>query len=361
MATASRSTAELNSLYTTTVEKWMGAGSVEDTVFEANQLSWLLSRASKDVGAYGFEMVQPIMTTKNSGVGWFEYNDALDTNAYGGPEAAKYGMKFLGGPLVITEQEEVENKEEHRRVGLLKFRYDQLQLSLAEEVNLSGFRGSGVNSKSIDGLEDMIFPGTNTTDTYTRTDLDAGVTNTYAGIDRSAASAVGWRNYCIDTGGYSNNFNDSSAVGAAGDRYQAFETLYHACSRGVWRPDVIVSDLAPYGDMHNAMSQQAQYRREVDVFKGIQLGFDNLKYRNAVWFYDEMCVGHADAGHTHDGEQLIYLLNSNFLRMPVEEGYDFTFTDFQTPAGSRVHIGHILWRGNVIVTNPRYFGVMVYN
>lgn len=355
MATASRSTAELNSLYTSTMEEWMGGGTVEETAFEANQLIWLLSRVSKEVGEYGFEMVQPLMTTKNNGVGWFEYDDSLNTSSYQGPEAAKFDMSFLGGPLVITEQEEIENGPTHRRVNLLRFKADQLLLSMAEEVNIKGFEGNTTNSKAINGLEDILYAGTNTTGEgdFSRTQATGGITNTYGGITRTGST--GWENYSVDLGGYTDDFDNGDNF--AGDKYKAVEQMYILCSRGAIRPDIILSSLEPYTHIHRLMANVADYRREVDTFKGITLGFDNTKFRSAVWFYDEAATTYNTAGgNATAGSHNIYMLNTAFMKMCVESGYDFAMTDFDTPTDVRVSIAHLLWRGQLLSTNPRYLG-----
>ena len=365
MATAARRSADLNSLYTTSIEKWMGSGSVEETVFEANQLVWLLSKVAKETGTYGFEMVQPLMTTKNTGVGWFEYDDTLSTASMQGAEAAKFDMAFLGGPIVITEQEEIENAEPHRMVNVLKFKFDQLMLSLAEEVNLSGFRGSGTNSKSMDGLEDIVFAGDSGTtgvnpELLTRAQASSGVDNTYGGITRTGTT--GWENYSIalDNNGQGDQHWDGTGGGTFTDgAWQTLENMYVYCSRGAIRPDLFLSGLNPYKDYHRLATANATYEKEIDSFRGINLGHDNTKYRNAVWLYDETCVPHSDAGSDATTTlDMLYVLNSSYLKLCVESGYDFALTPFQTPPDARISIAHILWRGQLVCTNPRYQGVI---
>jgi len=352
MATASRDSQALNALYTSTVEKWMGAGRVEDTVFTANQLIWLMSRAAKEVGTYGFNLIQPLMTTKNTGVGWFEYDDSLSIDSMPGPESAKFDMAFLGGPLVITEQEEIENAEEHRRVNMLQFKFDQLMLSMSEEINTAGFRGSGSNSKSIDGLEDIFFAGNPSGGSYpaeTRAQAAGGVDNTYGGITRTGST--GWENYALNGSG-------TGYTSLSGNDYKALERLYLYASRGAFRPDIIVSSLKPYLDIHQLMANEATYERNIDTFRGINLGHDNLKFRSAVWLYDESATIFGDAGgDAAVGEEVTYVLNSMFLKMCVEQGYDFGLTDFDTPVDGRISIGHLLWRGQILSTNPRYGAV----
>ena len=360
MATAVRRSIDFNALYSSSIEKWMGSGKVEEVIFSANQLIWLLSKIAKEVGQYGFEIVQPLMTTKNTGVGWFQYDDTLSIASMGGPEAAKFDMAFLGGPLVITEQEEIENAEPYQMVNRLKFKFDQLLLSMAEEVNITGFRGSGVNTKAIDGLEDIVHAETNTGTLPNLTRAQATqVDNVYGGITRVLGGTTGWENYTVDVTAASAN-----TFGAFTDNaYKVFELLYIYCSRGAIRPDIILSSLLPYLDYHRLASANAQYNREIDTFRGINLGHDNTKFRNAVWLYDESAQAHTDAGSdAASGEDLVYVLNSSYLKMFVETGYDFALTPFQTPVDARISIGHVLWRGQILSPNPRYQGVLLgYN
>lgn len=358
MATAARRSANFNDLYSSSIEKWMGSGKVEEVIFSANQLVWLLSKIAKEVGKYGFEVVQPLMTTRNTGIGWFQYDDTLSIASFAGPEAAKFDMAFLGGPLVITEQEEIENAEPYQMVNRLKFKFDQLMLSLAEEVNVAGFKGSGVNTKSIDGLEDIVVADddSGTTPNLTRAQATRA-NNIYGGIQRVAGGSTGWENYSIDltTGSAATNSFASFTATA----YQCLELLYAFCSRGAIRPDIILSSLTPYLDYHRLATANATYWREIDTLKGINLGHDNTKYRNAVWLYDESATMHADAAHdAPTGSDAVYVLNSSYLKMHVETGYDFALTPFQTPVDARISIGHVLWRGQVLSPNPRYLGVL---
>jgi len=275
-----------------------------------------------------------------------------------GPESAKFDMAFLGGPLVITEQEEIENSEEHRRVNLLQFKFDQLMLSMSEEINLSGFRGSNVNSKAIDGLEDIFFAGTDDATTYssaTRNEASQ-IDNTYGGIQRVVDSGTGWENYAINA-----EDNGFTTLAAGNTAYNALERLYLYASRGAFRPDIIVSSLTPYLQIHNLMTANVTYERNVDSFQGVQLGHDNLKFRSAVWLYDEAATIFDDAGGDGGaGDDVVYLMNSSFMKMIVEQGYDFGLTDFDTPVDGRVSIGHVLWRGQILCTNPRY-GACLFN
>ena len=357
MATASRDTAVLNSLYTSTIEKWMGGGRVEEIIFNANQLVWLMSKVAKDVGQYGFNMIQPLMTTRNTGVGWFEYDDPLSIDSMPGPEAAKYDLSFLGGPLVITEQEEIENSEPHRMVNILKFKYDQLMLSMAEEINTTGFRGSSVNSKAIDGLLDIFYPDDAIATlsaaqvVAARTSWDAG-SNTYAGIARSTSTPTGWENYAIE--GDSGSTADLRITSFTSTGYKALERGYYYTSRGSIKPDLIISGLQPYIDAHQLMAGTSTlYRREMDSFRNVQLGSDNIKFRNATWLYDEACTGYGVGGASASADCL-FMFNSHYMKLCVEQGYDFVLTKFQSPVDGRVSIAHVLWRGQMLSTNPRY-------
>ena len=331
---------------------------VEDITFEAHQLIFLLSKLpAKKLGQYGFEIIQPLLTAKNTGVGWFEYDDPLSIVSAPGPEAAKFDLGFLGGPLVITEQEEIENAEEHRRVNLLRFKFDQLMLSVAEEINQTGFKGNGVNTKAIPGLEDMVHADNHsagTVDSVTRAQATAS-NNTYGGIARTGTT--GWENLAVDLTAAADN--DFLNAGFTGLPYLALEHIYALASRGALRPDIILSSLQPYVDIHKLMAANVTYERSVDTFKGINLGHDNLKFRSAVWFYDEEANMHADSGsQAATSSEIIYVLNSRFLALPVETGYDFGLTNFQTPVDSRISVAHVLWRGTFLSTNPRHLAVL---
>jgi len=184
---------------------------------------------------------------------------------------------------------------------------------------------------------------------FTRAQAQTGTYNTYAGISRVTGGTTGWENYAA-------TFGATSFTSLTGNPYKALERMYLYCSRGAIKPDIILSGLNPYLDIQRLMAGAAQYNREVDQFKNIQLGGDNIKFRNAVWLYDEACTGYSVGSAST--KPFVAILNTAYMRLWVESGYDFAMSKFASPIDSRVSVAHNIWRGQLGALNPRYLAIM---
>jgi hypothetical protein len=54
----------------------------------------------------------------------------------------------------------------------------------------------------------------------------------------------------------------------------------------------------------------------------------------------------------------IFLLNTSVCGLKVSDSADFEATEFKQPIDQAGAVAQILWRGQLIVENPRYCGVM---
>jgi len=85
----------------------------------------------------------------------------------------------------------------------------------------------------------------------------------------------------------------------------------------------------------------APYARYTDP-KMAQLGFENIKYRNAVLAPDPQC-----------GSGDLWFFNTDRLYFAVVPGYNFKFIDFEYPTNKDQATAHIRWYGQLICESRR--------
>lgn len=364
MATAARRSANLTTLYTTAKESWYSADKAEDIIFKANPALWIMSQTVKEVGSWGFDHLVRILESKNESVGSFAGYDPLPISTPRGPQAARFSMSNYAASIQMSWEEQIENKEPNRLADLLQFRIEQAELSLADRMTRDLYKGNIANATDMYGLEQLLYATTDleTLGAHTGAFAYRQHTNAWGNITRSAWSTdltggTGWEALVADFDeDAANDFKyDSAGVPDIGLR--ELLDIYNFQSQGTIHPDLYLMSNSPFRDYENAAANKMQIQKESSKFGDVELGFDNLKYKNAMIIRDENAVTQnatGTAGNNLLGEQNVYGLNTRFLRLLVEEGADFEFTD-EVPAQNQLAgVFFIVWRGQFICVNPRY-------
>ncbi len=86
--------------------------------------------------------------------------------------------------------------------------------------------------------------------------------------------------------------------------------------------------------------------RYTDTSMG-DLGFSNLKYKEAVWTWDP----NATAGY-------IYLLNSKALELVQHSNRLFTMSEWVKPANQDLKVAQVFWAGELTTNNRRKLALL---
>jgi hypothetical protein len=86
--------------------------------------------------------------------------------------------------------------------------------------------------------------------------------------------------------------------------------------------------------------------------KAFEAGYDNAKYRRAVWMVDEKAPRDSSA------VEKLYFINEDTLRLFVHPEADFGFEPFRKPHNQMARVAYILWYGELMCIEPRANGVM---
>lgn len=366
MATAGFSASNYNTLHTTVLPKWLNAGGAQDIVSRATPTLWaFMQKARKEPLPH--DLMIRIVESFGTGADRFQYYDTVSTTAVKGPQAARTGVANYSIPIALSMQEEWENMTKEAIANHLQIVVEKQMRSFATTLAEDLFRGSAVNTKSIDGLEQWAFATTHTVETahtlsYIPSRYKARqVTNTVANIARTAwtsetAGGTGWENVSIDMdpGNYSSAAFAFSS-GAPNAELVALDQGYMFASIGIEHPDLIVSTPRPYDDYRYA------YQGKVTIFQNagamnsdMGFTFQNVKYQDAVWFPDEYATTYEDVtSSAAAGEDNIYIINTDYTYLKVDSRVDFVMSDVKSPQDQHAGVRHILWRGQLVSENPR--------
>lgn len=373
MATASyRNSGSFDTLATHVLPKWWNADKAEDVVFEPIPLLYILSQTAKKSGPLPADIVVRMLQDKGEGADSFSRYDTVSTAASKGAQAGRLTVANYSIPLPMSQEEEWEFTSEEAIADRLQELVEQQQLTLADRLALDLYKGNDAKSTNVVGLEQALFAETHLNNSGSAASSLAYIndlwrtrqtTSTYAGITRTAFTAAetggtGWENVSIDfLNDATNRIGYSS--GAPNTELQVFTQAYNFASRGVIHPDLILSDDTPFDDYEFAAQEKMQLQKESSAFGDVNLGYDNMKFKNAIWIRDanaktQNATSSPSGSDATNGKGNIYFLNTKMMDLAVDSRADFSLTPARQMADQHAAVMHMLWRGQLIVRNPRF-------
>ena len=182
--------------------------------------------------------------------------------------------------------------------------------------------------------------------------------NTYGGHTRvglygSSTATNGWWIHQGDNTTYTDaaagNFDPLGAGKVMGVLGKMWSGIRWASGKS---PTMILSNVGSHACYHNALSLNDRYMRPQQDTKLAEAGYENLKYKTAVWVVDER------APRTSAKIEKIYFINEDTVRLYVHEDANFAFEAFRKPHNQLARVAFILWRGELVVVEPRANGVI---
>jgi len=271
----------------------------------------------------GTSIVETLLYGQNSTVKSYAGYDLLDVTPQTGITAAEFLWKHIAGSVVISGQEEFENKGKSRIINLLEAKMTQLDISIRQVVNAMIFGdGTGNGGKDITGLDLAV--------------EDGAAWSTYGGIDSSLAANAFWRNQYINFTG-AGNTSFGTASGASVEGMNVMRNLYNSCSRGKTKPTLILTTqlLFEAYEKHGEGS-----KLETMSTKLLEMGFQNLLFKGTPIVWDEDVPS-----------QVMVMLNSDFLKFVVGKGRNFITTPFVRPKDQEAKVAQVLLYANITLAN----------
>jgi len=298
---------------------------IEDNVFTAVPLLyWLVGKFNdsdqlqgshnetgnvgrKELKDGGYTIVQPLMYGKNTTAKAYNGYDLLDVTPQEGITAAQFNWKQNSASVSISGKEERQNAGEKQIVSLLKSKITQAEMSLIDEMARQ-LAGVGTDS-TLDmlGLQTMI-----------------STTGTVGGIARAAN--IWWRANVTAGGSFATTGIDN------------MRDKYNSISKGNEHPDLVISNQVVFQYYEKLLQSQERFTDS----KTADAGFENLKFKGAVYMFDN---------NTYFPAGTQYFLNSKYLHLTVHKDADFATTDFIRPQNQDARVAQILWMGEFNISN----------
>jgi hypothetical protein len=285
---------------------------------------------------------------------WYEGWDTLGTQPTEGITAATYAWRQLACPAGYNRREaRVTNPARIKEIAKVKIQ--QAQMTMVESFNRALLQGnvltpggniktpvvSGTTGRSgIEPLGELIFYKAGSNFSQPSDALTVG------GLAQD--TQTWWRNWS----------HDLTGVTTYAALLAAFDQMVEQVNLGAGgKCDIIFVDPTTRRLLNSAYYQA--FRRYMDSDNDYP--FDNLLFRGAHIISDEL-IPNVHSGTTDTsvatGLGSAYFINSKMMKAYYDKECNFILTDLQKPVNQDGKIGHVLWMGNVCVTNRRKHGVI---
>lgn len=350
----STNTVYYDALLSTTLDAYVGGGTMFDNIFKESAFLAALRRFDAVQMQNGGERIRaPLMYGDNSTIKSHRGYDVLDTTPQDGITTAFYEWCEIGGTISISRREERQNSGEAQLINLLNSKIQQAEMTMRETLNSMLLLGTISSATFINGNDqkDLLPLGY-----FLRKDNTANPSTSNVG--NISASNSWWRHHTavFDSGSKDTGNDFAVNVSTWKGLNVGLKRLYNFCSRGSGgSPNLAVFDQVTYESYESSLDDKVRYGDT----KMADMGFDTIKLRGATCIWDELVpsldTGEAAGAATFSGT--CFLLNTKFYKLIIDSETDIVTTPFVTPENQTAKTAKILFMGNAAVSNMRKQGV----
>jgi hypothetical protein len=243
-------------------------------------MAWCFASERIENEPSGYNITNPLLTGRNPNVGTFEYYDALPVGQTQEFEKLEYRWSRFAGTVIISNQEEDENKGEQAAVKLLQGKMEALELSIKEKWStyLYGL-GGGTDPN---GLAVLI--------------PDDPTTGSLGGISR--VDQVQWRPSSYNFAGGLNSTNIE----------EAYDDVLLDLKQGPEKPTVAITGRNQYRLYRAAVRAKLTIplTNTKEGKRMMDLGFDGISHQGVPILYDESCP-----------VDRTYFINDRYIRLHI--------------------------------------------
>lgn len=347
-ATLSFPMATLNSLVGDAV-----APNARRQIYQSNALLNRLEQRKKPYNG-GRTIQQPLIWRRTGNGQWFTGTQLLNTVIPDVVQMAITTPKAFAIPMVLAWQDEKTVRGKTAIMSLAELIGEEAMAS-GKDIMASDIYNDGSDAQKLTGLQ-YIFkdfsnaaPGTLNSQTY------CGITRAgrYDGTGGGTQTNNWWIHagdntaYTDATGGGFDPLATGAVMGTLGKMWSRIQ-LQAGANR---TPSLILSNVGAFTVYTNmGYTNDRNLRPQMDA-KAFEAGYDNAKYKRAVWMVDEKCPRDANK------VEHIYFINEDTLRLFVHPEADFTFEPFRKPHNQMARVAYLLWLGELMCIEPRANGV----
>ena len=302
----------VTSLIATTLSTY--GKTLADNIHKAIPLLAWLSIKKRVTEEGGATIVRSVVYGSNTTAAFYASDDVLDTTIQDNFTAAQWQWRQAAASIVVTGRIELQNAGRAQVIDYAKAQIDNALASLKETIDLRMFTPTSQVGSNI-------------------TPLPAIVASSGTAGDINGTTNAWWASTATTSGSF--------AARGLSDLRTAWDNVSVRMPAG--GPDLILSDQTGYEAYEATLTPTVRYS---DVSMG-DLGFSNLKYKDAVWTWDPNC----NSGY-------IYLLNSKALELVQHQNRIFTMSEWVKPANQDLKVAQVFWAGELTTNNRRKLAVL---
>ena len=303
--------ANVGSLIATTLSDY--GKELSDNIHKAIPAFAWLSVKKKITSEGGASIVRPVVYSSNATAQFYQSDDILDTTIQDNFTAAQWQWRQAAASISITGRIELQNAGKAQVISYAKGYTDNALASLKEVIDQKLY-ASAQTGPNI-------------------TPLNAIVNNSGTIGDINGTTNSWWQSQVQVSGSF--------AARGLSDLRATWDNVSVRMPAG--GPDLILSDQTSYEAYEATLVPTVRY---TDTYMG-DLGFSNLKYKDAVWTWDP----NATSGY-------IFLLNSKALELVQHDKRLFTLSQWVKPANQDLMTAQVLWAGELTTKNRRKLGLL---
>jgi hypothetical protein len=271
-------------------------------------MAWVFATNRVEYEDGGSQISNPLVLGRNPNVTSMEYYDQIpvaQTNEFG---TVNYGWSRVVGTVIISDQEEDENKGESMIFKIMKGKLQVLEESIKEKFSEYLYAaGGGVDPL---GLAALI--------------PDDPTTGTLGGLSR--ATETQWR---------TSSYNFAGGLNATNIE-EAFDDILLDLTFKSDKPDIILAGRNIFR-LYRAAVRDKIVLNLSDTSNGkrmMDLGFGGLAHQGIPMLYDEDCpVNKA------------YFINSTYLRLHILKGVNMRVKQLNSPWDTDASGSRVVWQG----------------
>ena len=271
-------------------------------------MAWAFANNRVEFEDGGHEITNPLTLGRNPNITSYEYYDEqpiAQTNEF---DTVTYNWSRVAGSVVISDQEEDENRVQAQIFKLMKAKMDVLEESLKEKFSTYLYAsGSGTDPQGLS----LLIP-------------DDPTTGTVGDINR--ANETQWRTSAYDFNGNLDSTNIE----------EAFDDILMDLTLKGDKPDVILCGRNLYRHYRTAVRDKVVINlSETNAGKKMMdLGFAGVKHQSIPMLYDEDCpVNKA------------YFINSKYLRLHILRHVNMKVKELVAPWTIDAVGRRVVWQG----------------
>jgi hypothetical protein len=270
--------------------------------------AWAAAKDRVEMVTGGYELSNPLIVGRNPNIASYQYYDTLPIAQTSEFDTAKYTFTRVAASVMISDQEQDENKGDTKIFDLLSKKMDVLEESIQDKFG-EWLYGSGVGSDP-NGLG-LLLP----------TDPTTGVVGN---VDRSKNNW--WRPSAYDFAGTLN----------AGNIEQAWDDVEMDLTVKNDKPDIIIVGRNIWRMYRQAVRDKWVIMRDMGKEgKAVaDLGFQGIAHDSIPMVFDEDC-----------DPNTAFWINSKYLRLHILSGVNWKLKELNAPWTQDVTGRRLVWQG----------------